>query len=84
MTLKETIPLMVSEDYKERFKAEFYQLQIRHEKLVDMLEKYRTNTLDFKPNTPYEVLLIQCNEMNNYLSSLALRAEIENIDLGEA
>ena len=28
MNLKETISMMESEDYKERFKAEFYQLLI--------------------------------------------------------
>ena len=29
MELNETIEMMTSNDYKERFKAEFYQLKIR-------------------------------------------------------
>lgn len=31
--LKDTAKLMASEDYKERFKAEYWQLKIRYEKL---------------------------------------------------
>lgn len=33
MELKDTIPQMTSEDYKERFKAEYYQTKIRYWKL---------------------------------------------------
>ena len=33
MELKETAKQMVSNDYKERFKAEYYQTKIRYEKL---------------------------------------------------
>lgn len=33
MELKNTVELMNSEDYKERFKAEYYQTKIRYEKL---------------------------------------------------
>ena len=32
MELKDTIELMQSDDYKERFKAEYYQVKIRLEK----------------------------------------------------
>ena len=37
MKLKETVPMMESADYKERFKAEFYQLLIRLDSLTNML-----------------------------------------------
>ena len=40
MELKDTTTLMVSSDYKERFKAEYYQLKIRLEKLKCMLQKW--------------------------------------------
>lgn len=40
MELKDTATLMVSSDYKERFKAEYYQLKIRLEKLKCMLQKW--------------------------------------------
>lgn len=33
MKLKDTIKLMESDDYKDRFKAEYYQVKIRKEKL---------------------------------------------------
>ena len=37
MELKDTVSLMQSADYKERFKAEYYQLVIRYKKLKAML-----------------------------------------------
>ena len=40
MELKDTINLMQSKDYKERFKAEYYQLKIRREKLMDFLGRW--------------------------------------------
>ena len=33
MELKDTIEMMTSNDYKERFKAEYHQTKIRYEKL---------------------------------------------------
>ena len=39
MELKDTARMMNSEDYKERFKAEYYQNVIRYQKLAAMLEK---------------------------------------------
>jgi hypothetical protein len=38
MVLSETINGMVSEDYKERFIAEYQQLSIRHDGLKKMLD----------------------------------------------
>ena len=40
MELKETINLMTSADYKERFKAEYYQVKIRYEKLKNMYDNF--------------------------------------------
>lgn len=40
MDLRETIEMMNSEDFKERFKAEYYQVVIRYQKLKAMLEKW--------------------------------------------
>lgn len=39
MELKDTIELMQSSDYKDRFKAEYFQVAIRLQKLDDMLKK---------------------------------------------
>lgn len=38
MELKDTVTTMNNLDYKERFKAEYYQLKIRLEKLTVMLK----------------------------------------------
>ena len=76
MELKDTVKLMNSNDYKERFKSEYYQTKIRYDKLHKMLVKYDACTLDFTPVTPIHLL----NEQGNYLRILEIRAEIENIE----
>ena len=52
MELKDTISMMTSNDYKERFKAEYYQVKIRHEKLVAMVNKWDSGELNFVPTCP--------------------------------
>ena len=37
MELKDTVELMTSEDYKERFRAEYWQTKIRYDRLMNML-----------------------------------------------
>ncbi len=81
MELKETIEMMNSEDYKERFKAEYYQLKIRFKKLYKMLVKLEAGTLDFTPACSEDVLNDQLYYMNEYLKVLEIRAEIEGIEL---
>ena len=76
-----TISLMTSDNYKERFIAEYYQTKIRYEKLHKMLVNYDANTLDFEPNCPIEILRNQCSHMGTYLYDLEVRAEIEKIEL---
>ena len=39
MKLQDTIELMNSKDFKDRVRAEYYQLKIRHEGLARMLKK---------------------------------------------
>ena len=77
--LKDTIELMNSEDYKERFKAEFYQTKIRYKKLCDVIEKYEAGTLDFKPGCPVDLLKEQAAHMWEYLYVLEDRADLEDI-----
>ena len=79
--LAETIELMQSGDYKERFKAEYWQTKIRHDKLAEMLKKYKAGTLDFEPKCPETLLDYQLSVMERYLFALEERAEIEGIDL---
>lgn len=81
MELKETIDLMNSEDYKDRFKAEYYQTKIRYDKLHNMLIKYEAGVLDFKPTCPIAKLQEQKRYMCEYLRCLEVRAAIEEIKL---
>ena len=81
MELKDTIELMNSEDYKDRFKAEYYQTKIRYDKLHKMIVKYKANTLEFEPKCDEELLKGQAQFMKCYLNILEIRAEIENIEL---
>ena len=81
MKLQDTIEIMTSDDYNERFKAEFLQLQIRIDKLEKMLKGYREGTLDFKPKCSYELLHKQLVFMRAYMEALDVRADIENIEL---
>lgn len=81
MTLTYTVEMMFSEDYKERFKAEYWQTKMRYNKLHKMIIRYEAGTLDFTPSCPIEVLKEQRRHMGEYLHSLEVRAEIESIDL---
>ena len=81
MKLQDTIELMNSKDFKDRSKAEYYQLKIRHEGLARMLKKYKEGTLDFTPNCSYDLLHAQLVYMECYMNVLKERAKIENIEL---
>ena len=81
MEQKDTIPMMESPDYKERFKAEYYQLKNRYDKLDAMTVKYEAGTLNFTPSCSLDLLKEQKKHMGNYLRSLKIRAEIEGIEL---
>ena len=80
-SLADTYRLMQSDDYKERFLAEYYQTKIRYNKLHKMIIKYEADTLDFEPNCSIELLIKQASAMGEYLHILEIRAEIENIEL---
>lgn len=81
MELAETIELMQSADYKERFKAEYWQTKIRQSKLYKMILKYEAGTLDFEPTCSLELLKKQCSAMSEYLYLLEVRAEVEKVEL---
>lgn len=81
MELKDTIEMMQSADYKERFKAEYYQTKIRYNKLHAMTIKYEAGTLNFEPSCSLELLNEQKKHMGMYLHALEVRAEIEKIEL---
>ena len=79
--LKDTVAGMTSADYKERFKAEYYQLKIRFDKLNAMVEKWDKGELNFVPTCPRELYTRQLNAMKDYLTVLEERAALEKVDL---
>lgn len=81
MVLNDTLEMMKSDDYKERFKAEYYQVKIRYEALRKVIIRYQAGTLNFNPSCSVELLKTQANVMLEYMSLLEIRAEIEKIDL---
>lgn len=91
MILADTIQMMNSDDYKERFKAEYYQTKIRYEKLkafntnieaAEAIERYRGVIASApKHDCPSDMLREQQHVMGEYLHLLELRAVIEDIEL---
>lgn len=89
MELKETVEMMNNADYKERFKAEYFQTKIRYEKLHKMTTKYEAGIMEndaskylgFTPTCPLDLLLSQKRNMGMYLHDLEVRAYLENVPL---
>lgn len=85
INLSQTAELMSSEDYKERFVAEYCQIAIRVKRLERVLTRIKDKTAPdcFTPTCPPEMLAEQLYTMQGYLSVLNNRALIEDIDLPE-
>ena len=92
MELKDTVEMMQSADYKERFKAEYYQTKVRYEKLkkfntiieaANRMRCYETDEILEMPkhDCPPDLLREQQRVMGEYLHLLEVRAVIEYIDL---
>lgn len=80
--LSETSAGMSSNDYKDRFVAEYDQVCYRLDRLAALLEQYHAGTLTFTPVCPYDLLMDQYEIMTDYRLILEERAKIEGIDLG--
>lgn len=81
MELKDTIKMMNSEDYKDRFRAEYYQTKIRYVKLKNMLEKWDRGELNFMPTCPRSTYDMQIKAMADYIAVLEARAVMEGVEL---
>lgn len=79
--LAATAELMVSSDYKARFRAEFIQLKNRYEGLKKMVTKWDNDELNFTPTCPREIYDVQLAAMQRYLDVLEERAELENVKI---
>ena len=83
MILSDTVKMMESPCYKERFRAEYFQTKIRAEKLFALIEKHKLGALDFTPSCPLALLQLQYASMKSYLAVLETRADVEQISLEE-
>lgn len=79
--LKETIPMMESDNYRERFRAEYWQAAIRYQKLDSMLAQWDLGTLEFLPVCPKPMFDRQLSIMWDYIEILRERAKQEGIEL---
>lgn len=79
--LSQTVDMMTSSDYKERFKAEYAQVVIRYKKLKNMLDKWDKNELTFTPTCPRSLYNMQVKAMADYIAVLEARAVMEHIVL---
>lgn len=81
LALEDTVDMMISSDYKERFKAEYYQLVIRYGGLKNMIKKWDNGTLSFTPTCHRNIYDMQLKAMEDYLNVLKARAIKEGVDL---
>ena len=84
MELKDTEKLMESIDYKDRFKAEYYQTKIRYEKLKKYADKIEVEDITGKKvehDCPLDMMREQQRCMGQYLHVLELRAIVEGVEL---
>ena len=73
--------MMLSKDYKERMKAEYYHLINRMENLQAVLNLWDGGKLTFTPDCPRSIYDLQMRAMNDYKAVLEARAKIEKVEL---
>lgn len=89
LTLADTVELMQSTDYRDRFVAEYIQTALRYERLkefnnmIEAAEQWMYSDDMIDHDCPLELLQKQQKAMGEYLHVLELRAKIEDIDLSD-
>lgn len=81
MSLEDTVQLMLSDNYQDRLKAEYLQLDIRIESLKRFIDDYEHGRLEFEPKVPFQVFTGQLFYMENYRTYLLNRMQVEGITL---
>lgn len=83
MLLKQSVDLMLSDDYRDRFAAELLQLHHRHLRLTQFLLKIKSAELGLcempEHDCPVSLLQQQSDHMDAYLTTLRIRAAIERV-----
>ena len=92
MDLADTVDLMQSADYRQRFFAEYWQTRIRYEKLkafCNRIEAAKETQFEEEGiempehDCPLSLLKKQQHFMGEYLHILEIRATIEEVGLNE-
>ena len=83
MELTDTVAGMLSNDYKERFIAEYQQVKIRRDKLQNMVNRWDNPNVElaFTPTCPRSTYDLQIRAMNDYIAVLEARAVMEGVTL---
>jgi len=81
MELKDTIELMNSSDWKERFMAEYLQTKIRYEKLHNLIVKREVGKHGFNTPILLESWKTQAHHMGLYIFELEKQAVLHGIEL---
>ena len=89
LALGDTVELMQSTDYRDRFVAEYIQTALRYERLkefntmIEAAEQWMYSDDMIDHDCPLELLQKQQKAMGEYLHVLELRAKIEDIALSD-
>ena len=77
INLQDTVDLMLSDDYRTRLLAEYWQLRIRSQKLSKFIEKVKTENIAIEGSLSLRE--IQLKLMEALLLVLKERAEVEHL-----
>lgn len=80
MMLKGTIDWMLSDDWKTRLRAEYWQAAIRLKEVSIMINKSDVGQL-YVPFDEYKLLLEQRKILMDYMLTLSKRAEIAGVSI---
>lgn len=82
MELSETVDLMLSEDPKDRLKAEYYQAENRYYAIMKLLQSWKEDDPDFPIPYDLRAVYIQLQiEVQKYLGLLKYLAKEQDIEL---
>ena len=80
VTLTDTIELMTSDNYKDRLVAEYVQLAMRRDRLMQIIEDANSGRREIPLNCSISLLLEQEHAMTKYMMVLEQRFEQEGIN----
>lgn len=81
MKLKDTVELMLSDNYKDRLKSEYFQIRLRYNALIRFL--YHPNKNKELTEEQKELMKKQSHYMYHYMIVLSERCKAEGVNLNE-